>query len=72
MWQGAADIAALAVNVVALLTNGELRVLPLDLPRVLPRLGFSSQDGTSEHSTWRCRAGLPEELLTKMLEAAGC
>jgi hypothetical protein len=34
MWQVAADIAALAVNVVALLTNGELRVLPLDLPRV--------------------------------------
>jgi hypothetical protein len=31
MWQVAADIAALAVNVVASLADGELRVLPLDL-----------------------------------------
>jgi hypothetical protein len=41
MWQVAADIADLAVNVVALLTNGELRVLPLSIsPGVSPARVF--------------------------------
>jgi hypothetical protein len=55
------------VKAVALLTDGELGFL---------WLGFSGRDGTRERSggTWRrrrvaWRAGRPEELLTKVLEA---
>jgi hypothetical protein len=41
MWQVAADIAALAVNVVASLTDDELRVLPLSISLGFSPLGFS-------------------------------